>query len=457
MASRWQKITGFVVLGAGLSLFVLFGAAMLSSAAEMNVSRDRVLDGEEVFVPAGQFLMGCAPDLYREGCDSDTYPIHAVYLDAFYIDKTEVSNAQYDACVADGACRERLHCESETRSNYCSAPQYANYPVIGVNWGRAVEYCAWAGKRLPTEAEWEKAARGTDMRKHPWGDDDATCERANFMRGVWLYYEHCVGDTVPVDSYPNSASPYGALNMSGNVSEWVNDWYTRNYYYTSPYFNPPGPDITVKREHLVRGGSWTDNARSITALVRLDESEIYKTKRIGIRCVWSVTGPAPSPTPEPPPIPTPTPFAVSSIGPEGGVVWLASPSNLTMLSVSPGTLGTSTVITLSSDGRSNLQGDLQGLNHFFSLDVHPPLSESMQGSSTVPVPFEFTLGFTDLNGVKTDTVSLYRLDAGAWSSDDIVVTDQTREHIVAWLGQEGTYGVMGRTNRLFLPLFSKVP
>ena len=438
-------------------LSFLFGASLLSAADEIAVSRDDVLDSAEVFVPAGQFSMGCAPDLYREGCDTDTYPIHVVYLDAFFIDKTEVTNAQYDACVADGACRERLHCESETRPNYCSASQYANYPVIGVNWGRAVEYCTWTGKRLPTEAEWEKAARGTDMRKHPWGDDAATCERLNFMSGVWLHYEHCVGDTVPVDSYPNSASPYGALNMSGNVSEWVNDWYERFYYYTSPYFNPQGPDITVKREHLVRGGSWTDNARSITALVRLDESEIYKTKRIGIRCARSLTGPAPSPTPEPTPVPSPTPFAVNEIGPEGGIVWLASPSNLTVLSAPSGALGSNTVITLTSDGRSNLQGDLQGLNHFFSLSADPPLSESMQGSTTAPTPFELTLGFTDLGGIKSDTVSFYRLGSGGWLTDDTVITEQTGGHIVAWIGQEGTYGVMGRTNRLFLPIFSKMP
>jgi len=455
--TEWRKIAGFVFVGSGLLLSFLFGASLLSAADEIAVSSIGVLDSEEVFVPAGRFLMGCAPDLYPEGCDTDTYPIHAVYVDAFYIEKTEVTNVQYDACLAAGVCRERLHCESETRPNYCRASEYANYPVIGVNWGRAVEYCAWVGKRLPTEAEWEKAARGTDMRKHPWGDDAATCERLNFMSGVWLNYEHCVGDTVPVDSYPNSASPYGALNMSGNVSEWVNDWYERYYYYRSPYFNPPGPDITVKQEHLVRGGSWTDNARSITTLVRLDESEIYKTKRIGIRCARSMTGPAPSPTPGPPPVPTPTPFAANDIGPEGGIVWLASPSNLTMLSIPSGALGSSMAITLTSDGRSNLQGDLQGLNHFFSLNVDPPLSESMQGSSTAPMPFELTLGFTDLGGIKSDTVSFYRLGSGGWLTDDIVITEQTGEHIVAWVGQEGTYGVMGRTNRLFLPVFSKVP
>jgi formylglycine-generating enzyme required for sulfatase activity len=457
MQKMWHKTAGSILLGSVLLLSFFLGASQFGAADEVAVSSIGVLDSEEVFVPAGRFLMGCSPDLYPGGCDTDTYPIHAVYLDAFYIDKTEVTNAQYDACVAAGACRERLHCESKTRPNYCSAPQYANYPVIGVNWGRAVEYCAWVEKRLPTEAEWEKAARGTDMRKYPWGDDPVTCERSNFLSGIWPDYVPCVGDTAPVDSYLNNVSPYGALNMSGNVSEWVNDWYEAHYYYRSPYYNPPGPDITVKQEHLVRGGSWMDNARSVTTLVRLDESEIYKTIRIGIRCARSSTGPPPQPTPEPPPTPAPTPFAANEIGSDGGVVWLASPSNLTMLSVPSGALEARTMITLTSGEQSNLQGDLQGLDQFFTLDVHPPLSESMQGSTTAAAPFELTLGFTSLKGLVPDTVGFYRLGTTGWSTDDIAVSEQTGGHIVAWIGQEGTYGILGRTNRMYLPVFAKVP
>jgi formylglycine-generating enzyme required for sulfatase activity len=328
------------------TLLLLFYAAPRTLKAKNVASAPSA--SEEVFVPAGQFLMGCTSDLYPGGCDTDTYPVHAVYLDAFFIERTEVTNAQYNACVAAGACRERLHCASETRSDYCENLTYANYPAIGVDWWRADEYCAWVGKRLPTEAEWEKAARGTDLRKYPWGNDDVTCERANFLIERFPDRDPCVGDTVAIGSYPDNVSPYGALDMSGNVGEWVNDWYESHYYYRSPYYNPPGPDITVKQEHLVRGGSWQDNARSVTTLVRLDESEIYKTKRIGIRCARSLDGPAPIPTP----VPSPTPFAVKAVGPDGGLVWLAFSDHLTALRVPPGAVDSGTVFTLTYDTRT---------------------------------------------------------------------------------------------------------
>jgi hypothetical protein len=128
-----------------------------------------------------------------------------------------------------------------------------------------------------------------------------------------------------------------------------------------------------------------------------------------------------------------------------------------MLSVPSGALEARTMITLTSSEQSNLQGDLQGLDQFFTLDVHPPLSESMQGSTTAAAPFELTLGFTSLKGLVPDTVGFYRLGTTGWSTDDIAVSEQTGGHIVAWIGQEGTYGILGRTNRMYLPVFAKVP
>ena len=455
------KFTGLFCLGCGVLLVLLFAASPATTTGMTANQRPEDIASEEVLVPAGQFLMGCSSDLYPEGCDTDTLPIHAVYLDAFYIDRTEVTNAQYNVCVAAGGCRERLHCESETRSAYCENPIYADFPVIGVDWWRALEFCTWAGRRLPTEAEWEKAARGTDMRKYPWGEDDATCERLNFMDGVWGDYHYCIGDTVAVGSYPASVSPYGALDMSGNVSEWVNDFYEKHYYYESPYFNPQGPETTVKREHLVRGGSWRENARSVTTVVRLDEGEIYNTLRIGIRCARSLSGslptpaPTPTPLPTPTPSPTPTPFAASTVGPEGGVLWMAYPGHLTLLNVPSGVVDANTVFTLAFDGHSSLQGDLQGIDHFFSVDTDPPLSGTLSLSDSARLPLELTLGFASLQGVIAETVNLYRLDSTDWLTHDIVVTEKTDTLIVAWIGEPGAYGVMGRTNRFFLPISLK--
>ncbi|HDQ72026.1 MAG TPA: formylglycine-generating enzyme family protein, partial [Chloroflexi bacterium] len=262
--SREEKITmkarikhrlsssGFRGLGLVATIFVtillIFTRAVVSKPV-VNVS-------EEVFVPEGMFLMGCAYDLFG-GCDSDTRPVHGVYLDAFYINRTEVTNAQYRACVQAGACTPPRSDASNKREDYYTNARYNNYPVINVVWHQAHAYCQWVGRRLPTEAEWEKAARGTDLRKYPWGNDAPSCARVN--------YNLCRGDTAAVGSYPDNVSPYGALDMAGNVSEWVNDVYSRYYYKDSPYYNPKGPGGTG--EHLVRGGSWAEDQGGITTFI----------------------------------------------------------------------------------------------------------------------------------------------------------------------------------------------
>ena len=190
-----------------------------------------------VYVPEGVFLMGSIHNAKE--------PQHKVYLDAFWIDQTEVTNARYKRCVDAGACLPPSNSRSATRDRYYSSPEFDDYPVVCVDWHRADTYCRWADKRLPTEAEWEKAARGTDQRTYPWGEDPG-CQYAN--------YANCIGDTTMVGSYPSGASPYGCLDMAGNVIEWVSDWYDHDTYAHSPHRNPQGPDSGTTR--ITRGGSW---------------------------------------------------------------------------------------------------------------------------------------------------------------------------------------------------------
>lgn len=232
-----------------------------------------------VEVPAGDFLMG-STNANVSG-DRDEKPQHKVYLDAFLMDRTEVTNAMYAKCVAAGACKAPSNISSSTRSKYYDDTQYANYPVIYVSWDAAQAYCKWAGGRLPTEAEWEKAARGPstgsgDGRTFPWGNERPDAQRSNFDGNV--------GDTTPVGAYPAGASPYGALDMAGNVWEWVADWY--QYYASASARNPQGPSSGQYR--VLRGGSWDDDWGFVRAANREwwsgpNDGVFY----IGFRCARS--------------------------------------------------------------------------------------------------------------------------------------------------------------------------
>jgi formylglycine-generating enzyme required for sulfatase activity len=233
-----------------------------------------------VWVAAGDFLMGSLDS--DADADEDEKPQRTVYLDGFWIDQTEITNAEYQRCVDRGSCTPNWAIKG-----LFTGP---SAPVVGVRWDQAAAYCAWAGGRLPTEAEWEKAARGIDGQLFPWGDEfDGT--RLNYCDSScvadWRDFQGNDGYryTAPVGSYPAGASPYGVLDMSGNVWEWTATWYDAQAYATSAYRNPTGPEHGVQR--VIRGGSWLYRGPSLRAARRHRDVPTSHYDNIGFRCAVS--------------------------------------------------------------------------------------------------------------------------------------------------------------------------
>ena len=224
-------------------------------------------------VPAGGFRMGSEAGL------PDETPIHTVDISTFWIDSTEVTAAQYAVCVNGGGCStpaQRPGCTFGLNER-------ADHPINCVDYAQAVAFCGWAAKRLPTEAEWEKAARGpNDERRFSWGNEDPTFYLITFPEARLLNYNNFTGQTATVGQHPQGISPYGVHNMAGNVLEWVVDWYAPDYYAASPASDPPGPASGEQR--VARGGYFLAPRDAVTVTVRIRTQPSTRDPSLGFRC-----------------------------------------------------------------------------------------------------------------------------------------------------------------------------
>ena len=285
MQERWNinRQMGIAVLSAGL----LLGAG--EPGAKLNGAQPESLIGKDgapmLLIPEGEFIMG-TDDVgagWHQG-NPNEYPEHTVRLKSYYIDQFEVTIARYAKFL-----------EAATHSpppswDDAAVTSAGDRPVVGVDWEDANAYCKWAGERLPTEAEWEKAARGTDKRRFPWGDMQPFVDIANYNRGLWVSYPITLapvtsgaeGMSIRHGLKNGGKSPYGLYHMAGNAAEWVADWYDREYYGKSSKENPAGPAAGEKK--VLRGGSWGDPPRNIRVTARFSADPEFRDTSIGFRC-----------------------------------------------------------------------------------------------------------------------------------------------------------------------------
>lgn len=300
---RVSIVAGFIlggVISIGLSAWALDVADVTRewTPEGKKVAAERAklpAHDDMVKIPAGTFLMGSDKKVDRNAYLPE-FPQRKVYLDAYEIDKFEVTTVQFLKFVL-ATNRPPLIDWQYDGGNFQET--MASHPVMHVSWFDADAYCTWAGKRLPTSAEWEKAARGEDGRIYPWGNEPAGLSRANFGRTglsgpvrdrperLLLY-----PPIISVDKYENAVSPYGVYQMSGNVAEWTADWYDPNYYKKAPDRNPKGPDKGTQR--AFRGGGWIDSTPSVRPAQRNGTEPNTKMNWLGFRCARDMKEPAES-------------------------------------------------------------------------------------------------------------------------------------------------------------------
>lgn len=258
--------------------------------ADLSISTATLGPENMVYIPGGLFQMGSA-------LISNAGPIHSVSLDPFYIDKTEVTNSQWHSCVDAGLCDPPQLLTDYNAQPYYNEPAYDEYPVVNVTWHQAAAFCEWRGARLPTEAEWEMAARWDEANQvsntYPWGNEwqpenanycDTSCPLASRSS---TSYNDGYPLTAPVGSYPDGISHFGVLDMAGNVAEWTADRYQPDYYSVSPMDNPIGPETGASR--VVRGGAWGVGPANLQSAIRSAYSPSDFGPGVGLRCVVSTT------------------------------------------------------------------------------------------------------------------------------------------------------------------------
>lgn len=276
MARRGQRDhrRGACWFGGVVMAFCAMGATVVT-AAEPAVD---VSSSWMVLIPAGPFSMGSNDGLPNE------QPERQVTLDAFYIDRQEITIARYAQFL------EATQRKAPSTWDEDAVAAAGDRPVVGVNWFDAEAYCKWSGARLPTEAEWEKAAKGTAARRFPWGDMQPFVDIANYNRGIWVSETVTLspvtggveGMSVRHGLKEGGRSPYGLFHMAGNAAEWVADRYDREYYAKAPATNPPGPTDGEKR--VIRGGSWADLPTALRVSARVSAEPEFRDRTVGFRC-----------------------------------------------------------------------------------------------------------------------------------------------------------------------------
>jgi formylglycine-generating enzyme required for sulfatase activity len=282
-----MRLTSGMKLKAGLcsvilTIIAISGVVCWRSPADAQLERLRkpnkgaeAVKGDDppmAVVPAGDFWMGVDGTIGLE----DERPRHQVWLEAFSLDLYEVATKHYARFLTATGRQPPWQWGS------VNLDIHGDRPVIGVDWADAEAYCRWAGKRLPTEAEWEKAARGIDGRLYPWGNQVPTAELANFAVGARFSYSQAL---MPVGRYEKAKGPYGHYDLAGNVWEWVQDWYDGSYYERSPERNPPGPEEGQFK--VLRGGSWSELPKYLLTYGRFKLPPGTRNSYTGFRCARS--------------------------------------------------------------------------------------------------------------------------------------------------------------------------
>ena len=258
------------IVGSALAL-ILMGVLACSRKGSVQPRLNPADGAMMAYVPAGKFLMGSDDE---GGMDIER-PKHSVHVPAFWIYRTPVTNGQYRRCIAAGSCEAAL-------SNHPDN----DYPAVAVTWHQARNYCEWAGGRLPTEAEWEKAARGADGRRYPWGNAAPTCDKANYL--------DCQTGLRPVGSHPEGASPYGVLDLSGNVWEWTRTQWGTDFWKPGiryPYVRSDGREAIGAGDdtmRVLRGGAFIDDERGVRCACRYDCTPDFRDLNFGFRVVVGV-------------------------------------------------------------------------------------------------------------------------------------------------------------------------